>query len=181
VSWIISRAGSFPVRYQFTSVRTAKVWMRSPALTRTAQPRSQPNARRRVRRADGPERVFGKPRNGRSHDRPDAQPRPVGRNCRGRFALGFTLVRQSICCFRNRVQRWSTRLGGRRGFPWGEPVAALSRYRLPDPRSDWDCEMFNTQLKAKLDALCSDLAAHLDTSETAGGARAGMDGSSSRP
>jgi hypothetical protein len=36
-------------------------------------------------------------------------------------------------------------------------------------------EMFNTQLKAKLDALCSDLAAHLDTSDTAGGARAGVD------
>ena len=34
-------------------------------------------------------------------------------------------------------------------------------------------DMFNTQLKAKLDALCSDLAAHLDTSETAGGARRG--------
>src|SRR3984957_19839638 len=33
-------------------------------------------------------------------------------------------------------------------------------------------EMFNTQLKAKLDALCSDLAAHLDTLETAGGSRA---------
>ena len=32
-------------------------------------------------------------------------------------------------------------------------------------------DMFNTQLKAKLDALCSDIAAHLDTSETAGGAR----------
>jgi hypothetical protein len=36
-------------------------------------------------------------------------------------------------------------------------------------------EMFNTQLKAKLDALCSDLAAHMDTSDTAGGARAGVD------
>lgn len=36
-------------------------------------------------------------------------------------------------------------------------------------------EMFNTQLKAKLDALCHDLAAHLDTSETAGGAHAGVD------
>src|ERR1700684_3880589 len=34
-------------------------------------------------------------------------------------------------------------------------------------------DMFNTQLKAKLDALCSDLAAHLETSGTAGGARAG--------
>ena len=33
-------------------------------------------------------------------------------------------------------------------------------------------DMFNTQLKAKLDALCSDIAAYLDTSETAGGARA---------
>jgi hypothetical protein len=33
-------------------------------------------------------------------------------------------------------------------------------------------DMFNTQLKAKLDALCSDIAAHLDTSETVGGARA---------
>ena len=32
-------------------------------------------------------------------------------------------------------------------------------------------DMFNTQLKAKLDALCSDISAHLDTSETAGGAR----------
>jgi hypothetical protein len=32
-------------------------------------------------------------------------------------------------------------------------------------------EMFNTQLKAKLDALCSDIAAHLDASETADGAR----------
>lgn len=33
-------------------------------------------------------------------------------------------------------------------------------------------DMFNTQLQAKLDALCSDIAAHLDTSETAGGTRA---------
>ena len=33
-------------------------------------------------------------------------------------------------------------------------------------------DMFNTQLKAKLDALCSDIAAHLDTSGTAAGARA---------
>jgi hypothetical protein len=34
-------------------------------------------------------------------------------------------------------------------------------------------EMFNVQLKAKLDALCSDIAAHLDTTETAGGVRPG--------
>src|ERR1700749_3056899 len=33
-------------------------------------------------------------------------------------------------------------------------------------------EIFKTQLKAKLDALCSDIATHLDTSETAGGSRA---------
>jgi hypothetical protein len=33
-------------------------------------------------------------------------------------------------------------------------------------------DMFNIQLKSKLDALCSDLAAHLDLSEAAGGARA---------
>ena len=32
-------------------------------------------------------------------------------------------------------------------------------------------DMFNTQLKAKLDALCNDLAAHLDTSGPAGEAR----------
>src|ERR1700753_4028482 len=32
-------------------------------------------------------------------------------------------------------------------------------------------EMFNTQLKAKLDALCTDIAAHLDASETDDGAR----------
>src|SRR5580698_2829536 len=32
-------------------------------------------------------------------------------------------------------------------------------------------DMFNTQLNAKLDALCSDLAAHLDTAESAGGVR----------
>src|SRR5664279_2321885 len=32
-------------------------------------------------------------------------------------------------------------------------------------------DMFNKPLKAKLDALCSDIAAHLDLSETAGGAR----------
>src|SRR6202171_3690218 len=32
-------------------------------------------------------------------------------------------------------------------------------------------DMFNTQLKAKLDALCSDLAAHLDASRPAGGTR----------
>lgn len=31
-------------------------------------------------------------------------------------------------------------------------------------------EMFNTQLKAKLDALCADIAAHLDASEIADGA-----------
>src|SRR6201986_4584901 len=30
-------------------------------------------------------------------------------------------------------------------------------------------DMFNTQLKAKLDALCSDIAAHLDIAESAGG------------
>jgi hypothetical protein len=32
-------------------------------------------------------------------------------------------------------------------------------------------DMFNTQLKAKLDALCTDISAHLDASETAGGVR----------
>ncbi len=32
-------------------------------------------------------------------------------------------------------------------------------------------DMFNTQLKVKLDALCSDIAAHLDTAESAGGVR----------
>ena len=36
-------------------------------------------------------------------------------------------------------------------------------------------DMFNTQLKAKLDALCSDIAAHLDASETADGARSERD------
>ena len=36
-------------------------------------------------------------------------------------------------------------------------------------------DMFNTQLKAKLDALCSDIAAHLDSSELAGGPRAAGD------
>jgi hypothetical protein len=30
-------------------------------------------------------------------------------------------------------------------------------------------DMFNTQLKSKLDALCTDIAAHLDTLENAGG------------
>jgi hypothetical protein len=34
-------------------------------------------------------------------------------------------------------------------------------------------DMFNTQLKAKLDALCSDIAAHLDTTEIVGGVRPG--------
>jgi hypothetical protein len=33
-------------------------------------------------------------------------------------------------------------------------------------------DMFNTQLKSKLDALCSDIAFHLDTSGTASGAHA---------
>ena len=32
-------------------------------------------------------------------------------------------------------------------------------------------DMFNAQLKAKLDALCSDIAAHLDASGAAGGTR----------
>src|ERR1700753_4284561 len=36
-------------------------------------------------------------------------------------------------------------------------------------------DMFNTQLQAKLDALCSDIATHLDTAETAGGARGGAE------
>jgi hypothetical protein len=36
-------------------------------------------------------------------------------------------------------------------------------------------DMFNTQLKAKLDALCSDLAAHLDSSGSAGGTRSAAD------
>jgi hypothetical protein len=41
-------------------------------------------------------------------------------------------------------------------------------------------DMFNTQLKAKLDALCSDIAAHLDSSEMGGGRRAAGDGVSYR-
>jgi hypothetical protein len=36
-------------------------------------------------------------------------------------------------------------------------------------------DMFNTQLKARLDALCTDIAAHLNSSETVGGARAAAD------
>jgi hypothetical protein len=41
-------------------------------------------------------------------------------------------------------------------------------------------DMFNTQLKAKLDALCSDIAAHLASSGIAGGTRAAGDGVSYR-
>jgi hypothetical protein len=36
-------------------------------------------------------------------------------------------------------------------------------------------DMFNTQLKAKLDALCSDIATHLDASRAAGGSRSTAD------
>ncbi len=36
-------------------------------------------------------------------------------------------------------------------------------------------DMFNTQLKAKLDALCSDISAHLDASGAAGGPRSTAD------
>jgi hypothetical protein len=36
-------------------------------------------------------------------------------------------------------------------------------------------DMFNTQLKAKLDALCSDIAAHLDVSPAAGSTRSAAD------
>jgi hypothetical protein len=36
-------------------------------------------------------------------------------------------------------------------------------------------DMFNTQLKAKLDALCSDIAAHLDSSIAGGGRRSAED------
>jgi hypothetical protein len=36
-------------------------------------------------------------------------------------------------------------------------------------------DMFNTQMKSKLDALCSDLAAHLDASGTADGVRSAAD------
>jgi hypothetical protein len=42
-------------------------------------------------------------------------------------------------------------------------------------------DMFNTQLKAKLDALCSDLAAHLDAPRTADGTRSAEDEVSYRP
>jgi hypothetical protein len=41
-------------------------------------------------------------------------------------------------------------------------------------------DMFNTQLRAKLDALCSDIAANLDSSEMAGGTRVAGDGVSYR-
>src|ERR1700734_30531 len=41
-------------------------------------------------------------------------------------------------------------------------------------------DMFNTQLKAKLDALCTDIAAHLNSSEAAGRASAAEDGVSYR-
>jgi hypothetical protein len=36
-------------------------------------------------------------------------------------------------------------------------------------------DMFNTQLKAKLDSLCTDIAAHLNNSELAGGVQAGRE------
>jgi hypothetical protein len=36
-------------------------------------------------------------------------------------------------------------------------------------------DMFNSQLKAKLDALCTDIAAHLDSSEVAAGTRSAAD------
>jgi hypothetical protein len=36
-------------------------------------------------------------------------------------------------------------------------------------------DMFNTQLKAKLDALCSDISAHLDLPEAASGTRSAAD------
>jgi hypothetical protein len=36
-------------------------------------------------------------------------------------------------------------------------------------------DMFNPQLKAKLDALCTDIAAHLDSSSTAAGTRSAAD------
>src|ERR1700736_6845916 len=42
-------------------------------------------------------------------------------------------------------------------------------------------DMFNTQLKAKLDALCSDIAAHLDTAASAGGGGPEADEGSARP
>jgi hypothetical protein len=42
-------------------------------------------------------------------------------------------------------------------------------------------DMFNNQLQAKLDALCSDIAAHLDTSETGSGTRAEAEFSYSSP
>jgi hypothetical protein len=42
-------------------------------------------------------------------------------------------------------------------------------------------DMFNTQLKSKLDALCTDIAAHLDTSEASGdGMRSATDAVSYR-
>ena len=42
-------------------------------------------------------------------------------------------------------------------------------------------DMFNTQLKSKLDALCNDIAAHLEQSEPAGGGgRAASEGASYR-
>src|ERR1700678_2448719 len=41
-------------------------------------------------------------------------------------------------------------------------------------------DMFNMHLNAKLDALCTDIAAHLDASETADGARSEGDGVSYR-
>jgi hypothetical protein len=42
-------------------------------------------------------------------------------------------------------------------------------------------DMFNTQIKSKLDALCTDIAAHLEQSEPAGGGgRAASDGASYR-
>ena len=41
-------------------------------------------------------------------------------------------------------------------------------------------DMFNTQLKAKLNALCSDIAAHLNSSSAAGGTRSAADGVSYR-
>src|ERR1700722_4386189 len=74
--------------------------MSRKSLADFPKPRGHPYEKKQRDHAPVLAMVLSKPRNGQSHDRPGAEPRSVGRNCGGHFALGFALVRQFICCFR---------------------------------------------------------------------------------
>src|SRR5664280_2759293 len=84
-------------------------------------------------------------------------------------SISRVAIRHSVSTEAVRTILQALRSGGGRMAQFSHPdFGGMSQWSLGMSMVG---DMFNTQLKAKLDALCSDIAAHLDASGAAGGTR----------